>query len=303
MISARKGILALRGGGFYIIKTQPQIRLANTMRNYLLLLLFILLALPAISISAELHTLEVDFSFGTPSDPGKQLVGYRLYKEETKVCETDIPNTSKIICDLSTENGTYNFALSAYYSDNSESPLSPAFPLSIGSASSPPVESQGNKTISYTWEGNTSGSNVAGHKMYMNDTFLCQTTDPAAESLNCSADLINGPMAFTVTSFDTNNVESPKSNILMLDPSDFPELFRFRHITQNWDYTNSTKNEGGFRLYNNGNLLCTTTDPAARQLACEAELSSSTNIFTMTAVDINGTETASIQCNYLCFIN
>lgn len=263
------------------------------MRNYLfLLLLFTLFALPANSYSAEMCSLEVSFSFDGATDPQRELVGYRLYQEGEKVCETDTANTSKIICDLPLESGTHNFELTAYYSDGSESPQSPPFPFTMGSITDTPPESQGNKTITYSWEKDALDSNVAGYRMYMNDTFLCQTTDPDTESLSCHANLINGPMAFSIASVTSSNVESPRSNILTLDPSAFPEYFQFKSIKQTWEYTDSTKNAGGFRLYNNGNLLCKTTDASTRDLTCEAELSNATNIFTMTAVDANGIETA-----------
>ncbi len=38
--------------------------------------------------------------------------------------------------------------------------------------------------------------------MYMNETALCETTDPAVTTLSCFADLINEPMAFSIASYD-----------------------------------------------------------------------------------------------------
>ena len=99
------------------------------MKNKLLCLLFVLCLSPMITQAAVTKTLEVEFAF---NDPGtQQLVGYRLYKEGTKVCQTTNPSASKITCNISTNTGTYNFALTAYYANGSESPSSPSFPFTI----------------------------------------------------------------------------------------------------------------------------------------------------------------------------
>jgi hypothetical protein len=106
------------------------------MKNTLLffLFLFLVLIMPTISVGAETHTMEVEFSFTAPDDPAKQLLGYRLYKEGEQVCETSDPNTSKVTCEILTEDGTFDFTLTAYYADSTESPASPSFPFTIASA-------------------------------------------------------------------------------------------------------------------------------------------------------------------------
>ena len=104
------------------------------MKNKLLCLLFVLCLSPMTTQAAVTKTLEVEFAF---NDPGtQQLLGYRLYKEGTKVCQTTNPSASKITCNISTNTGTYNFALTAYYANGSESPSSPSFPFTISSSTS-----------------------------------------------------------------------------------------------------------------------------------------------------------------------
>jgi PKD repeat protein len=112
------------------------------MKSRLLLLLFVLLTIPGISAAAELRTLEIEFSFTSPDDPDKQIASYRLYKENVQVCdETADSNTTAITCDILTEDGTFNFTLTGYYSNGTESPHSPSFPFNIDSKSVtfPPV--------------------------------------------------------------------------------------------------------------------------------------------------------------------
>lgn len=105
----------------------------NTMKNNLLLLLFIFLFIPGFLSAAELHTLDIQFAFSDPGDPESQLLGYILYKEGDPVCETNDTDASMITCELLTEDGTFNFNLTAFYADGTESPPSPSFPFTISS--------------------------------------------------------------------------------------------------------------------------------------------------------------------------
>jgi len=101
------------------------------MKNYTLLFLFLILAIPTISVAAEYHTMQVDFTFTATDDPVRQLIGYRLYEEADQVCEISDPDVSNITCTFATEDGTFDFTLTAIYSDGSESPHSPSFPFTI----------------------------------------------------------------------------------------------------------------------------------------------------------------------------
>lgn len=251
------------------------------------------------------RTLEVAFSFTPPADMQSSLTGYKLFKGTTEVCSvnsanvaTTDPATSVLSCTFLTEDGTFDFTLAATYSNGSSSPLSPPFAYSVGSTTTDPVEttpppiteSTGSKTISYTWLPTTS-TGVAGYRMFMNDKTLCETSTASATTLNCSADLINSPMAFSVASFDASGVESAKSNILNLDPADFPEIFLKKKITFSTNYTEATSSAGGFRAYNNGELLCENVNPTATEITCETMLLAAINNFTVRAVDASGNET------------
>ena len=113
----------------------------NTLLFFLLLTLFV----PGISSAVIMHTLDIEFTFPGPGDPNSQLLGYRLYKEGVQVCETDNPAATSITCDFSSEDGTYNFTLTAFYDGNLESPPSPEFPFTIDSTTvtdPPPVPLQ-----------------------------------------------------------------------------------------------------------------------------------------------------------------
>jgi PKD repeat protein len=111
------------------------------MKNKLLFLLIVLLAFPPISIGGEMRTLEIELSFTAPDDLTNQFLGYRLYMEGIQVCETADQSVSKIACVFSSKEGTFDFTVAAYYSDNTESPPSPPFPFTIGSTAVTPADS------------------------------------------------------------------------------------------------------------------------------------------------------------------
>ena len=112
----------------------------NTMKTKLLFLLFLFVLIPGISSAAESRSLDIEFAFSDPGNPASQLIGYRLYKEDLQVCETDDPGATRIACDLFTEDGTFDFTLTAFYADGSESPPSPPFPFIIESTTAPPPD-------------------------------------------------------------------------------------------------------------------------------------------------------------------
>jgi hypothetical protein len=101
------------------------------MKNYILFLLLILIVFPTVSVGAEMRNLEIDFSFNAPDDQGNKVLGYRLYKEGKKVCETNTPNVFKMNCALLLEEDTFDFTLAAYYSNGTESPQSAPFEFTI----------------------------------------------------------------------------------------------------------------------------------------------------------------------------
>ena len=57
------------------------------------------------------HEIQVDFSFDTLAITGKQVIGYRLYKESEPACDTTLPESQSISCRGVGEDGTYNFTL------------------------------------------------------------------------------------------------------------------------------------------------------------------------------------------------
>ncbi len=122
-----------------ILSIEIHSMLVKALKSRALFFIFLLFLIPTVSISAETHSLNVEFSFtDAPTTPSKQLLGYRLYKEGGQVCDTNDPSALMITCDLLTEDGTFSFTLTARYSDGSESLHSTPFPFTIVTVPPPP---------------------------------------------------------------------------------------------------------------------------------------------------------------------
>lgn len=267
--------------------------IAMTLR--LIFLLFVFGLLPLTSSAATLRTLEIQLSFDTDAAQ-KTVEGYQLYQDGLLVCETNaLPTDTFITCDnISAEDGSsHSYQLAARFSDQSYSGKSePAFVFTfpvetVGSA--PPETSAGTGAylVSYSWEA-VYDSGIAGYRMYLNDSAICQTGDPTATELSCYTDLVSTAMNFSIVSFDASGLESTKSNFLTLDPTDFPEFFQKKKTTFTWEYADAASSAGGFQLYSNGELLCQTSDPTARTLTCTINILEAEHTFTLMAVSSAG---------------
>ncbi|MDD5760047.1 MAG: Ig-like domain-containing protein [Desulfobulbaceae bacterium] len=62
-------------------------------------------------------------------------------------------------------------------------------------------------------------------------------------------------------------------------------------LVYTWDYDSTIAGTTGFKLYLNGELLCETSNPAARTLTCQAPVTSGAKVFYLKAVGTNAIET------------
>lgn len=263
-------------------------------------LLFIASCLYAITAVAADQSIHVEWGYTPPSEPA--VSGFKLYKEGTAACETQNPYATSMDCTVSLEKDTTYFTLTALFEDGSESPHSTPFPFTVasdetGDESEGTDSAQGEETVSsgshsftFNWETSSSTEQISEYKVYLNDSLLCNSYDPDTTSLTCNADLIDGLMAFTMTTVDGDGSESEPSNVLTFDPNDYPDLFNYKSVTFNWEYDNP-ENITGFKVYQDGEVLCETNDSTATELTCSSNFRSSTITFAITAVNTDGTET------------
>jgi PKD repeat protein len=168
--------------------------------------------------------------------------------------------------------------------------------LAIGSKTAPteqPTTSTSTeKKFTFTWDyGDT--QNVSGFRFYLNGSLLCETTNPDDRQITCYAALLNDTMAFTMTAVFLDGTEGTPSNLLTINPADYPELFGIRLVTLSWEYDDSMENTiSGFRIYNNEQLVCETTDVSARQISCKTPTQNTANNFRIAAIELSGPETS-----------
>ena len=173
------------------------------MKKIIFLLLSIGLLLPGYS-SAALQDIHIDWSYDYQVVEGKTLTGYYLYQEGTKVCTNDTPTDRAMDCSFYSGEGTFDFTLTAYYDDGSESPHSPHYsvtfttPVPPVAAISPAIfsgtaplkvsfdGSSSTGAVSYEWifgDGNTASDSQIEHIFATAGTFTTTLTVTNAEGL------------------------------------------------------------------------------------------------------------------------
>ncbi len=261
-------------------------------------LLFLLCCcLPGLTVAATTQSIHVEWGYTPPSEPA--VTGFRLYQEGVVpyVCQVQDPTATAMDCQVSLPQGTANFTLTATFSDGTESPHSTPFPFTASSDAAAPgavpenTGTTGSKLFTFNWTPATDATAISGYRLYLNNTLLCETTTPSATSIACRADLLHQVMTFSMTEVTTNGSETNPSNLLVFDPTAYPELFNTKQLGFTWEYDQAT-DIAGFRVYQNAVLICQTSDPAARQLTCTADLTATPVTYTLTAVNADGTETS-----------
>lgn len=278
------------------------------MQRKIIRLLALLFCGLSIAVSAAAQSIHVEWGYTPPSEPA--VTGFKLYQEGAPVCQTQNPNATAMDCEVTLTAATTNFTLTATFSDGSESPHSAPFAFtsdgSTGTDTSgdtgttddsattktPVSSSIGNKLFTFSWEQPTDLSNVAGYRFYLNSTRLCETTSPTDTSIACTANLLPGEMIFSMSQVHTDGSESGLSNLLVFNPTAYPETFTFKLLGFSWEYSGDASSISGFRIYQNNLPICETTDPAARNLTCTVDVPSGNLVYGVKAVNADGTESS-----------
>jgi PKD repeat protein len=276
------------------------------MHHFLIRLFVALLCwLPVLASAATTQSIHIEWGYTPPTTP--EVTGFKLYQEGALACQTQDPNATAMDCQVSLTQDTTNFTLTATFSDSTESPHSAPFPFTTSSttppdtttppdATTPPDEivplpkTTGSKLFTFSWQSTADPATLQGYRIYLNNGLLCETTTPTATTLACKADLIQGVMTFSMTQVATGGLESAPSNLLVFDPTAYPEMFTAKLITLSWEYPTGTT-VTGFRAYQNSQLIGETSDPTARTLECTADITSGTVSYGVTAINPDGTET------------
>ncbi len=131
------------------------------------------------------------------------LVGFKLYRNGSKICETMDKDAHALTCKAPIIDGTLTFALTAVDTSGVETALSNTIQYNA-----PPTT----QDMSFNWDYDSSAQSAAGFKVYMNGVVICESTDPVARQLTCQVPKEEGSKAFYLTTVDANGVESEPSN-------------------------------------------------------------------------------------------
>ncbi|MDD2467509.1 MAG: PKD domain-containing protein [Desulfobulbus sp.] len=294
------------------------------MQRKIIRLLALLICGLSIAVSAAAQSIHVEWGYTPPTEP--EVTGFKLYQEGVAACQTQNPNATAMDCEVTFTAATTNFTLTVTFSDGTESPHSAPFAFASGDSasavdssttdgststdgSSTPDDGSsiidgttpigtatiigitGNKLFTFSWEQPSDISNIAGYRIYLNSTRLCETTTPSDTSIACTANLLPEEMTFSMSQVFTDGTESELSNLLVFDPTTYPESFSFKQLSFSWEYTGDTSVLGGFRIYQNNQPICETTDPSARELACIVDVPSGSLVYGVKEIINDGTET------------
>jgi len=151
------------------------------MKKLFLLLLSLCYFIPTLSLAAiSSRGIHIEWSYDYQPVEGKNLAGYHLYKEGVKVCTTNTPEDKAMDCDIFSETGTYSFTLTAFHSDDTESPHSPRYEFRIDEEQPPADDGSRNFIFSleYPAEQDLAAVNTSGNETAPSNTLTYSTDAP-----------------------------------------------------------------------------------------------------------------------------
>jgi len=87
--------------------------------------------------SSSTRDIHIEWAYDLQPESGRTLAGYYLYKEGEKICTSNSPTDKAMDCTFQSENGTFNFTLTAFCTDGYESPHSAPYTFTLGTTSEP----------------------------------------------------------------------------------------------------------------------------------------------------------------------
>ncbi len=107
------------------------------MNKITLLFTLVTFLLPGYTHAATSRDIHIEWSYSEPND-GHTLAGYNLYMEGVKVCTQNNPSATSLDCVVQADDRTYNFTLTSFFTDNSETEHSDNYLFTFSSKTEPP---------------------------------------------------------------------------------------------------------------------------------------------------------------------
>ena len=225
--------------------------------------------------SSPINNKEFVFSWDPTLENG--VTAHRFYINDQLLCQSTTPSEGSHTCYADLLNETMYFTMTTMDNQGKESAKSNILIYE------PPPPS---KAFTFTWN-STLETGVTAHRFFINEQLLCQSTNIGEESLTCYADLLNETMFFTMTTVDSQDNESAKSNILLYNPTEEAISPLGPSTTVNWEAAPVGTTVSGYKIYHNNILIGEITDPSVHEYTSALPLDP-TNIFTVMAYDSSG---------------
>ncbi|MBU0945860.1 MAG: hypothetical protein KJ804_16075 [Proteobacteria bacterium] len=89
-------------------------------------------------LAMSTHSIHIEWDYDQSSAPvDSELTAYHLYQDGIKICQFDYPYDFAGNCTFISNDGLFNFTLTAVFEDGSESPHSAPFPFRLGAVEAP----------------------------------------------------------------------------------------------------------------------------------------------------------------------
>lgn len=120
----------------FMINVRRTFKLNLRNRNVFILFMIVLAGTLSASygtLQAKEYSLHIQFHYNINAVPGKQVVGYNLYRDGEIICNTGLSRSEiqDFECSFQSPGGYFPFTLTALFSDRTESPHSAPFSLML----------------------------------------------------------------------------------------------------------------------------------------------------------------------------
>ncbi len=256
------------------------------MKKVLSFLVLASILLPGYVSAAPSHDIQIDWAYSQPADD-RTLAGYNLYMEGAKVCVQNNPSTTSLDCSVQAEDGTYDFTLTAFFTDNSETDHSDAYSFTLTTYTEPspeaaivtdPLSLSGDAPFSVAFNGNDSTGNIASYTWNFGDNSTGSGSQTSHEFATPGVYGVSLTVANSTGATDQANVTVNVTS---------PEIpTKAYNLYIEWSFDSSTvegKTLVGYNLYKEGIKVCSTDIPSADNMDCNFESQEGTFDFTLTS--------------------
>lgn len=141
------------------------------------------------------------------------ISGFNIYQNNSKICSTADPAARQLTCEVPLITKVAEFTLTSIDANGIESDPSNLMTYD------PSATLNNYRQVTLSWN-YASDSNVIGFRMYMNNSPMCQTSDPQARTISCLVPIdATSPISFSLTALGLDNTESSLSNDIIYTPT------------------------------------------------------------------------------------